>query len=109
MMSQHPGEPVVGFFFEFMKEGQRQIAAEFVDDPDAIIDEARTRLDEMLTDLAYIDNPGHPMAAALFMCQINLAVYLSLAERGVDVHAYGSRFLAHLAEIDLPMTDGMEA
>lgn len=76
--------------FVGMRRGYRVIAARFVDDPDSIVDQAAALYDQMVPDLAYLDEPDHPMADALFKCAMTLAVYLALKDRGVDVHDFGA-------------------
>jgi hypothetical protein len=48
--------------------------------------------------MAYVDKPDHPMALAVFICSINLALYLALKKRGVDVHDFGNAMLTGLAK-----------
>lgn len=48
--------------------------------------------------MVYIDNPRDPMASSLFICTINLALYLALKSKGVGVHEFGTAMLAGLAQ-----------
>lgn len=69
------------------------LVEDFTDDIDAVRQESRAHLVSMLDNLAYVDNVKHPMASSLHSCALLLAVYMSLRERGVDVHAYGNKVL----------------
>jgi len=71
---------------------------------DTVIAEASAIFDEMLPSMAYVDKPQHPLAVALFICSVNLSLYLALKNRGVDVHAFGSAMLNGLtrAPIQVP-------
>lgn len=106
-MADRPGERVVWGYFEFSKAALGEIAGRFVADPDAIVEDARQRLETMLPDLAYVDDPRNPMAGSMFMCQIALSAYLALAERGVDIHAYGAEVLEWWRSFDPPESDGL--
>ena len=88
--------------FAGMRRGYQMIAARFVDDPEAVVDEAAARYDRMVPDLAYLDEPDHPMADSLFKCAMTLAVYLALKDRGVDVHDFGSTVVAMFAMVPAP-------
>ena len=82
-----------------------ELAARFVDDAEAVMDEAAERFERMIPDMAYVDDPEQPMAYSVFVCSAALALYLSLRERGVDVHEFGSAFLAQLVESPPPPPD----
>ena len=62
-----------------------------------ILEESAKIFDGMIPEMAYVDHPEHPMANALFICNVNLAVYLALKKRGVDVHDFGNAMLTGLA------------
>jgi hypothetical protein len=47
------------------------------------------------------------MASALFICSINLALYLALKARGIDVHDFGSAMLTGLAKAPMPAPDSL--
>jgi hypothetical protein len=64
----------------------------------AVLEGARHRYLAMGPDLAYADEPDHPMAFSLFTCASLLCLYLELEARGVDVHAFGSRMIQALKE-----------
>ncbi len=97
-------------FFNQANVRLTRLAGRFVSDVDAVIAEASAIFDEMLPVMAYIDKPQHPLASALFICSVNLSLYLALKQRGVDVHAFGSAMLTGLtrAPIRVPQeTDEM--
>jgi hypothetical protein len=62
-----------------------------------VIEEATAIFEEMIPDMAYLDRPDNVMAASLFVCNINLAFYVAMRERGVDVHDFGRTMLEGLA------------
>ena len=88
--------------FRGMRRGYQLIAARFVDDPEAVVDEAAALYDRMVPDLAYLDEPDHPMADSLFKCAMTLAVYLALKDRGVDVHDFGATVVEMFAMVPAP-------
>jgi len=83
-------------FFERLKPNFIEFANGFVDDPDAAIDEAADTFAAMVPDMAYRDDRRHPMAISVFGCCAQLAVYLALNKRGVDVHDYGRAMLVQM-------------
>jgi len=80
-----------------------RLAGRFVSGTDAVIAEASAIFDEMLPSLAYVDKPQHPLASALFICSVNLSLYLALKKRGVDVHAFGNAMLNGLTRAPIPV------
>ncbi len=70
--------------------------SKLVSDVDEVVFAARRRFAEMLEDCAYLDTPDSPLANALFQCNVNLATYLELKQRGIDVHTYGAAMLDDL-------------
>ena len=80
--------------FTFLAPGLRRLADRFGDDGMAALDEATKRFESMITGLAYVDEPSHPMAMSSFFCSANLAMYLVLRDRGVDVHDFGRAVVA---------------
>lgn len=91
-------------FFDQANVRLTRLAGRLVSDTDAVIAEASAIFDEMLPGMAYMDKPQHPLASALFICSVNLSLYLALKNRGVDVHAFGSAMLNGLmrAPIQVP-------
>jgi len=69
------------------------MAARFVDDAPAVVDEATDIFDAMIPDMAYVDNPESPMASSVFVCCGSLALFLALKKQGVSAHQYGSALL----------------
>ena len=51
-----------------------RLAGRLTEDPDAVVEEAAALFDEMIPSMAYVDKPDHPMASALFICSMNLAL-----------------------------------
>jgi hypothetical protein len=75
------------------------------EDPDAVIEEAAGIYASFVTDeagCAYVDDPHSVFAGALFYCNVNLAAYLAVKARGVDVHTFGTAVLTDLAATELP-------
>lgn len=79
-----------------------RLASRFVADAQNVVDEASAIFDAMLPDMAYVDKPEHPLASALFICNVNLSLYLALKQRGVDARAFGSAMLNGLARAPIP-------
>ena len=104
-MSDDQNRAAIRMVFEFVKPRFEAMVGGWVDDPEAALAEASDRFDGMIPTLAYADNPAHPMAPALFFTACNLAMYLPLRDRGVDVHAFGSAVLKNLADEPLPEVD----
>jgi len=74
-----------------------RLAGRFVEDPEKVVDRAEGAFEAMLPDMAYLDKPEHPLAAALFTCSVNLSLYLVLKEHGVNAHEFGASMLRGLA------------
>ncbi len=90
-------------FFSQANTRLTRLAGRFVSDVDAVIAEASAIFDVMLPSMAYVDKPQHPLASALFICSVNLSLYLALKKRGVDVHAFGSAMLNGLTRASIPV------
>jgi hypothetical protein len=84
-------------FFARSRPRLGKLAGRLCDDAEAAVNDAETIFMGMVPDLAYADKPDHPLASALFTTTVNLAIYLSLKQRGVDLHAFGSSMLKGLA------------
>lgn len=80
-----------------------RLAGRFVGDVDAVIAEASAIFDEMLPNLAYLDKPQHPLASALFICSVNLSLYLALKQRGIGLHQFGNAMLNGLMRAPIPV------
>lgn len=89
-------------YFEDATGRLRKLAARLTDDPDATVEDAGALFDSLLPEMGYLDRPDHPMASSVFTCSANLALYLALAPRGVDVHAFGRAMLEGLAAAPMP-------
>lgn len=92
-------------FFDQARFRLTRLAERCVDDAQVVVDEASTIFDGMLPSMAYVDNPGHPLAPALFICNVNLSLYLALKKRGVDAHDFGGSMLIGLARAPIPMPE----
>lgn len=90
-------------FFNLATVRLTRLAGRFVSDVDAVIAEASAIFDEMLPEMAYVDKPQHPLAPALFICSVNLSLYLALKKRGVDVHTFGNAMLNGLMRAPIPV------
>ena len=89
-------------FFKQAQMRMTRLASRFAPDPQTVVDEAEAIFDAMLPTMAYVDNPQHPLAPALFICSVNLSLYLALKQRGVDVHAFGNALLNGLRRAPIP-------
>jgi hypothetical protein len=99
----HPSnEQFVRNVFEEARPRFTRLAARFVEDADAIVEQAATIFEEMIPDMAYLEKPDHPMAGAVFACSANLAVYLALRDRGIDAHHFGGAMLSALSKAPIP-------
>jgi DNA-directed RNA polymerase specialized sigma24 family protein len=84
-------------FFARSRPRLDKLAGRLCDDPDVAVDDAERRFMAMVPDLAYADKPDHPLASALFTTTVNLAIYLALKQRNVDLHVFGCSLLEGLA------------
>lgn len=89
-------------FFDQARMRLTRLAGNFVGDPQTVVDEASAIFDAMLPDMAYVDKPEHPLAPALFICNVNLSLWLALKRRGTGVHAFGRALLNGLARAPIP-------
>lgn len=97
-------------FFNQAEPRLTRLASRFAADAPTVVDEAEVIFDAMLPGMAYVDKPQHPLAAALFICSVNLSLYLALRQRGVDAHAFGSALLNGLMRAPiLPPPEESEA
>jgi len=86
--------PEVRATFAFLTKSLRRIADGLVDDGATAVEEATGHFEAMIPTLAYRDDPEHTMAMSSFFCSANLALYLALRDRGVDVHDVGRAVVA---------------
>jgi hypothetical protein len=104
MMSRMKNEQFVkDVYFNQARPRLTRLAERLSSDTDAVIAEASAIFDEMIPRLGYIDNPQHPLAPALFICSVNLSLYLALKKRGVDVHQFGNAMLNGLMRAPIPV------
>lgn len=99
---------VKNIYFNQARPRLTRLAGRFTDDTDAVIADASEIFDQMLPGLGYIDKPQHPLAPALFICSVNLSLYLALKKRGVDVHDFGSAMVNGLARAPIPVPEESE-
>ena len=92
-MSAKEDQVFVRDFFQRLCGTYRDAVAGLVDDADRVLEEATTIYEEMIPDMAYVGNREHTMAAAVFGCSGNLAVYQALRTRGIDAHQWGRAVL----------------
>ncbi len=71
-MPRTTNEQFVRNVFDEARPRFNQLAAGFVDEPEAIVEQASTLFDKMIPDLAYREKPHHPMASAVFECSASL-------------------------------------
>ncbi|MFN7943976.1 MAG: L-2-amino-thiazoline-4-carboxylic acid hydrolase [Blastocatellia bacterium] len=89
-------------FFNQAQMRLARLASRFTDDPQTVVDEAAAIFDAMLPEMAYVDKPAHPLASALFVCNVNLSLYLALKRRGTDVHDFSRALLNGVARAPIP-------
>lgn len=92
MAEAEPTEIVRGYF-DAMRPSFQRLARGFVDDPAAVVERAAVLFEEMIPTMAYLTQPHHPLASAVFGCNAHLAMHVALRERDVDAHAYGQAML----------------
>ena len=83
-------------YFENARGRLGRLAAGLTDEPEAVVEEAAECFDQLLPEMGYVDQPDHPMAESVFICSANLALYLALNKRGVDVHDFGAAMVRGL-------------
>ncbi len=100
-------EYVKNIFESRRKYNARLVAALLNDvaDVDSVMDEAATLFNEMIHDMAYVDEPHKPMALSLFACNILLAIYLPLRSRGIDAHQFGRKVVEGMKQIPDKLPD----
>lgn len=107
-MNAERNHRIVRAYFAYYRDRFVALAGEWVDDPEAVVADAEGRFEAMIPDLAYSDDPGHPMAMSLFFTAVSLAMHLALREQGVGTHDFGSALLANLTEHPVPDYDVSE-
>ena len=75
---------------------------------DEVVDEALSWAIAQIPELAYADEPEHPMARSVYFCHANLAIHVALRARGVDAHAFGAAMLQTLKQAPPPDSVDME-
>jgi hypothetical protein len=108
-MSRTQNEAHAREYFDQARVRLTRLAERLVEDAGAAVEEAAVVFDKMLPDMAYVDKPQHPLAPALFVTSVNLAMYLALRERGVGVHEFGRALLNGLARAPLPVREHADA
>ncbi len=97
-MSREENEQFVKGVFEYNANNSKVFINQFTDDVDAAVEAATAEFEQMLPNLAYVDDPKHVMANSMFFCASMLAVYLALRKQGTDVHDFGAAFLETMAK-----------
>lgn len=109
-MSRRENEQVVkNLYFNQARPRLTRLAQNFVSDTETVITEASAIFEAMLPKLGYMDNPRHPLAPALFICSVNLSLYLALKKYGVEAHAFGSTMVNGLMRAPIPVPEEDEA
>src|ERR1051325_3842662 len=85
-----------------------RLAERFVTDAEIVVNEASAIFDEMLSEMAYVDKTEHILAPPLFICNVNLSLYLALKRRGIDAHDFGRAMLNGLARAPIPVPQESE-
>ena len=72
-----------------------RLAADLVgeDAAEAAVDTAEQKFAAMLPDIAYRDNPDHRHAGDLISCAMNLALFLTVKDQGIDAHHFGAAMI----------------
>jgi hypothetical protein len=89
---------VKSVYFDQATPRLTRLAGRLVNDAPVVVAEASLLFDAMLPEMAYVDKPQHPLAAALFICSTNLSLYLALKNRGIAVHDFGSAMVNGLIQ-----------
>lgn len=98
-MAEQADLDVIRGCFTTTRDANLKLVATLVDDPEVVMKDAEARFEEMLPTMAYVDRPAAPMAMSVFGCAVELAIYLVLRDRGVDVHDFGRRMLDAATEL----------
>ncbi|MBF0548306.1 MAG: L-2-amino-thiazoline-4-carboxylic acid hydrolase [Candidatus Riflebacteria bacterium] len=97
MNSGKSQEFVKSNYFNQAKPRLTRLAGKLFSDVSTILKDTETIFDGMLPNLAYVEMPTHPLAPALFVCSVNLSLYLALKKYGINPHLFGSTMLFGLA------------
>lgn len=98
-MSEQQARSTIRETFERMRPLHQKIIEDFSQEAGAVLETAETIFEQMIPDMAYADNPDHPMAAAVFSCSSTLAVWQALRDKGTDVHRFGQAYLNWMHEV----------
>lgn len=96
---------IVRGYFEKARPRLGKLAGRFVEDVDPVIVDAEQIFEEMIPGLAYVNDPNNLMASALFICAVNLSLYLALTKRGVQSHQFGRAMLIGLTKAPVQPMD----
>lgn len=105
MAIQENKQFVMNTFFKNAEKRFTRIIGQFYHEEQSILKKASSLFEGMLSDMAYIDETDHPMAASVFDSCATLSVYLSLKERGINVHDFGYAILAYMAQSTMKPVD----
>ena len=101
-MSRLENEQFVRKFFAEARPRFVALASRLVGDAEASVDEASEIYERMIPEMAYVDEPNHPMASSVFICNGSLSLYLALKPRGISAHDFGSALLEAMASAPFP-------
>ena len=101
-MPNDDNEQRVKEFFGLIRPMYARLVATLVDDAETVMAEAEKLFTDMIPDMAYVDQPEHPMANSVFGCSAALAVFLVLRKLDVSEHAFGRAMLDALAKRPAP-------
>ena len=90
-------EEIKAFFVRDRGRLER-LATELVG-PDAAssaVDAAESEFIDMLSDIAYRENPDHQHAGDLFGSAMNLALFLVVRDQGIDAHRFGAAMIERI-------------
>jgi DNA-directed RNA polymerase specialized sigma24 family protein len=96
-MTRQDNEQTVRKFFDEAKPRIIRLARELVEDAEDVVEDASELFNAMIPDMVYVDDPHKQMANSVFACSVQLALYLALQKRGVDVHDFGRVMLERMA------------
>lgn len=105
MTRQENEQFVRNAFYKKARPRFTRLIGRFFDDAQPVLEKTAIIFNQMLADMAYVDKTDHPMASSVFDSCATLAVYLTLKERGVNVHDFGCAMLTSLAQSSLKPVD----
>ena len=101
-MPREVDEERVRTFFGLIRPMYTELVATLVDDADVVMNEAESVYGGMVPEMAYVDQTRHPMANSLFGCNVALAIFLVLRDRGISEHEFGRALLKAMTKLPAP-------